>query len=205
MPQTHKPAQFDRSDVDIEATEVVYNGYFKMMKYQFRHRLFAGGWSDVVVRELFERGHAVAMLPYDPSSDKVVLVEQIRVGALADNTSPWQLEIVAGIIDKDESTEDVALREAQEEAGLTVSELVPMTSYLSSSGGCSERIHLYLGLVDASEAKGVHGLPEESEDILVHVVPFEQAMQWIADGKIENAASIIALQWLALNKSRWGK
>ncbi|MBV7300386.1 ADP-ribose diphosphatase [Enterovibrio paralichthyis] len=205
MPHNKQPTQFGRDDIQIEATDVVYNGYFKMIKYRFRHRLFAGGWSEVIDRELFERGHAVAMLPYDPVSDKVVLVEQIRVGAMVDSDSPWQLEIVAGIIDKDETPEKVAVREAEEEAGLTVHELAPMTSYLSSSGGCSERIHLYLGIVDAAQAEGIHGLADEGEDILVHVVSFDQAMQWVTDGKIENAASIIALQWLALNKHRWHK
>lgn len=205
MPHNKQPTQFGRDDIQIEATDVVYNGYFKMIKYRFRHRLFAGGWSEVIDRELFERGHAVAMLPYDPVSDKVVLVEQIRVGAMVDSDSPWQLEIVAGIIDKDETPENVAVREAEEEAGLTVHELAPMTSYLSSSGGCSERIHLYLGIVDAAQAEGIHGLADEGEDILVHVVSFDQAMQWVTEGKIENAASIIALQWLALNKHRWHK
>ncbi len=124
---------------------------------------------------------------------------------MVDSDSPWQLEIVAGIIDKDETPEKVAVREAEEEAGLTVRELAPMTSYLSSSGGCSERIHLYLGIVDAAQAEGIHGLADEGEDILVHVVSFDQAMQWVTEGKIENAASIIALQWLALNKHRWHK
>lgn len=200
MPQQNSPSQFGQDDVTIEANDVVYNGYFKMVKYRFRHRLFSGGWSGPIERELFERGHAVAMLPYDPVSDKVVMVEQIRVGAMVASDSPWQLEIVAGIIDKDETPEAVAVREAEEEAGLNVQKLLPMTRYLSSSGGCSERIHLYLGIVDASQAGGVHGLAEEDEDILVHVVPFMTAMQWMNEGKIENAASIIALQWLALNR-----
>ncbi|WP_407332144.1 ADP-ribose diphosphatase [Enterovibrio sp. 27052020O] len=203
VPQQTQPNQFGVNDVHIDNTDIVYNGYFKMVKYRFRHRLFAGGWSETIERELFERGHAVAMLPYDPVSDMVVLVEQIRIGAMAASPSPWQLEIVAGIIDKDETPEAVAVREAEEEAGLNVKELLPMTSYLSSSGGCSERIHLYLGIVDASDAKGIHGLPEEGEDILVHLVPRTTAMQWMEDGKIENAASIIALQWLALNLKRW--
>ncbi|MDD1781696.1 ADP-ribose diphosphatase [Enterovibrio sp. ZSDZ35] len=204
MPLNTQPDQFGKDDVEIENTDVVYNGYFKMVKYRFRHRLFAGGWSDVLDRELFERGHAVAMLPYDPVTDEVVLVEQIRIGAMVASDSPWQLEIVAGIIDKDETPDAVAIREAEEEAGLQVQSLHPMTSYLSSSGGCSERIHLYLGMVDASTAKGVHGLPDEGEDILVHVVDRSTAMEWVANGKIENAASIIALQWLTLNRDHLG-
>ncbi len=199
MPQIIQPNQFGQEDVQIDESDLVYNGYFKMVKYRFRHRLFAGGWSDTIERELFERGQAVAMLPYDPVTDSVVLVEQIRIGAMLASDEPWQLEIIAGIIDKDESPDEVAIRESEEEAGLPVQDLIPITSYLSTSGGCSERIHLYLGKVDASKAKGIHGLPEEGEDILVHVVQRETAYQWVQSGKIENAASIIALQWLMLN------
>lgn len=193
-------SRFGEPDIDIDKIEVCYNGYFKIRKYHFRHRLFCGAWSNVIERELFERGDAVAMLPYDPSTDHVVLVEQIRVGAMAAKVSPWQIEIVAGMIDNAQLPEDVAVREAKEEAGIEVNALFPITRYLSSSGGCSERIHLYLGIVDASKAKGIHGLEDEGEDILVHVVSREIALQWVADGKIENAASIIALQWLALNR-----
>ncbi|WP_150143192.1 ADP-ribose diphosphatase [Candidatus Enterovibrio escicola] len=195
--------QFGQNDVQIDASNLVYNGHFKIIKYHFRHRMFAGGWSNTIERELFERGNAVAMLPYDPVTDKVVLIEQIRVGAMISSESPWQLEIVAGVIDESETTELVAIREAQEEAGLPVKRLIFMTSYLSSSGGCSERITLYLGLVDSTTAEGLHGLPDEGEDIRVHVVPRKTAYQWVVDGKIENAASVIALQWLALNQRKW--
>ncbi|WP_150137401.1 ADP-ribose diphosphatase [Candidatus Enterovibrio altilux] len=191
--------QFGKHDVQIDQSDLVYNGYFKIVKYRFRYRLFAGGWSKTVERELFERGQAAAMLPYDVANDNIILIEQIRIGAMVANVEPWQLEIVAGIIDKDETPDMVAIRESEEEAGLLVKNLIPITSYLSSSGGCSERIHLYLGQVDVSTASGIHGLPKKSEDILVHIVPREMAYQWVLNGKIENAASIIALQWLMLN------
>ncbi|ODA35385.1 ADP-ribose diphosphatase [Veronia pacifica] len=200
--------QFGVQDIVMESNDIVYNGYFKMIKYAFRHRLFAGGWSGEVVRELFERGHAVALLPYDPVTDQVVLVEQVRIGAIAAGRSPWQLEIVAGVIDKEgESPEQVAIRETQEEAGLAVTNLQSITRFLPSPGGCSECIEVFYGEVNADNATGIHGVPDENEDILVHVVPREQAYQWIADGKIENAATIIALQWLQLNldKLRIGK
>lgn len=177
-----------------------------MVKYRFKHRLFAGGWSDVVEREMFERGHAAAMLPYDPIKDQVVIIEQIRVGAL-EHDHPWQLEIVAGMIDRDESVEDVIRREAHEEAGLEVGRVIPMTSYYPSSGGCSEKLDIFVGEVDASKAEGIHGLDYEDEDIRVHVISREEAYQWVKDGKLENAASIIAVQWLQLNhlelKSQW--
>ncbi|WP_318448267.1 ADP-ribose diphosphatase [Photobacterium leiognathi] len=201
-----KPQSFGMEDVDILAKETVYQGFFKMVKYRFRHKLFAGGWSGEISREMFERGHAAALLPYDPITDDVVLIEQFRVGAMAAGCEPWQLEIVAGMIDhQDESAEDVVKREAVEEAGLIVAELEKVTRYLSSSGGCSEMLDIFVGTVESTRAGGIHGLAEESEDIRVHVVSREQAYEWVESGKIENAASIIALQWLQLNYSRLQK
>ncbi|WP_318475553.1 ADP-ribose diphosphatase [Photobacterium leiognathi] len=203
---SEKPQSFGMEDVDILAKETVYQGFFKMVKYRFRHKLFAGGWSGEISREMFERGHAAALLPYDPITDDVVLIEQFRVGAMAAGCEPWQLEIVAGMIDhQDESAEDVVKREAVEEAGLTVAELQKVTRYLSSSGGCSEMLDIFVGTVDSTQAGGIHGLAEESEDIRVHVVSREQAYEWVESGKIENAASIIALQWLQLNYSHLQK
>ncbi|WP_305369831.1 ADP-ribose diphosphatase [Photobacterium leiognathi] len=203
---SEKPQSFGMEDVDILAKETVYQGFFKMVEYRFRHKLFAGGWSGEISREMFERGHAAALLPYDPITDEVVLIEQFRVGAMAGGCEPWQLEIVAGMIDhQDESAEDVVKREAVEEAGLTVAELQKVTRYLSSSGGCSEMLDIFVGTVDSTQAGGIHGLAEESEDIRVHVVSREQAYEWVESGKIENAASIIALQWLQLNYSRLQK
>ena len=203
---SEKPQSFGMEDVDIVAKETVYQGFFKMVKYRFRHKLFAGGWSGEISREMFERGHAAALLPYDPITDDVVLIEQFRVGAMAADCAPWQLEIVAGMIDhQDESAEDVVKREAVEEAGLTVSAIEKVTRYLSSSGGCSEMLDIFVGTVDSTQASGIHGLAEESEDIRVHVVSREQAYEWVESGKIENAATIIALQWLQLHYSRLQK
>ncbi|EGQ7675894.1 ADP-ribose diphosphatase [Vibrio parahaemolyticus] len=199
--------EFTSRDVEIISKESVFEGFFKMVKYRFKHKLFAGGWSDVVEREMFERGHAAAMLPYDPKTDQVVIIEQIRIGAL-EHEHPWQLEIVAGMIDRDESAEEVIRREAEEEAGITVGRVASVTSYYPSSGGCSEKQDVFVGEVDASKAHGIHGLDYEDEDIRVHVLSREQAYQWVKDGIFENGASIIALQWLQLNhqelRSQWG-
>ncbi|HCG8633783.1 ADP-ribose diphosphatase [Vibrio parahaemolyticus] len=199
--------EFTSRDVEIISKESVFEGFFKMVKYRFKHKLFAGGWSDVVEREMFERGHAAAMLPYDPKTDQVVIIEQIRIGAL-EHEHPWQLEIVAGMIDRAESAEEVIRREAEEEAGITVGRVASVTSYYPSSGGCSEKLDVFVGEVDASKAHGIHGLDYEDEDIRVHVLSREQAYQWVKDGIFENGASIIALQWLQLNhqelRSQWG-
>ncbi|MCO4801671.1 ADP-ribose diphosphatase [Klebsiella aerogenes] len=190
---------FSKNDVEIIARETLYRGFFSLDLYRFRHRLFNGGMSGEVTREIFERGHAAVLLPFDPVRDEVVLVEQIRIAAYDTSESPWLLEMVAGMIEEGETVEDVARREALEEAGLEVGRTKPILSYLASLGGTSERLSILVGEVDASTAKGIHGLAEENEDIRVHVVSREQAYQWVEEGKIDNAASVIALQWLQLH------
>lgn len=158
--------------------------------------------SGEVVREVFERGHAAVLLPYDPRRDEVVLIEQLRMPAYTSSHTPRLLEMVAGMIEMGESVEQVARREAQEEAGITVGRCQPVLSYLASPGGTSERLSIVVGEVDATTAFGVHGLAEEHEDIRVHVVSRAQAYRWVEQGVIDNAASVIALQWLALNHRR---
>ncbi|MEZ8965609.1 ADP-ribose diphosphatase [Vibrio breoganii] len=190
---------FHNDDVEILATDTLFKGFFSLVKVKFRHRLFAGGWSEEIERELFERGHAVAMLPYDPVTDQVVMVEQIRVGALGE-ARPWQLEIVAGMLDKEgEDPIDVAKREAVEEAGLDVAHIQHISGYYPSAGGCSERLELFIGQIKAPASAGVFGLESEGEDIRVHILTREEAYEMVKNGTIENAASIITIQWLMLN------
>ena len=193
---------FGKHDLKIEQQSPLYSGFFKLINYQFRHKLFAGGWSGVVNREILERGHAVAMLLYDPILNDFVFIEQFRVGALPTSKSPWLIEIVAGMIDKDEEPEDVCRREAIEEAGVTVKNLHKALSFLSSPGGTTERIHVYVGEVDATQAKGIHGLDYENEDILVRRVSEKQAIEWLETGVIDNATAVISMQWFLLNKQK---
>ncbi|MBU2675255.1 ADP-ribose diphosphatase [Hafnia paralvei] len=193
------PVTFSKNDVEIIARESLYRGFFSLERYRFRHRLFDGSMSGEVVREVFERGHAAVLLPYDPVRDEVVLVEQIRIPALDSSQTPWLLEMVAGMIEPGETVEDVARREALEEAGIHVQRCKPVLSYLASPGGTSERLSIMVGEIDAEKASGIHGLPEEHEDIRVHVVSRDQAYRWVEEGVIDNAASVIALQWLALH------
>lgn len=201
--------QFAASDVKVLSQDRVFDGFFKIDRYRLSHRLFKGGWSDPLQRELFVRDDATCVLPYDAVTDEVVLLEQFRVGALGRNQTPWLLELVAGINDEGETPETVARREGVEEAGITMGELKPICQYLVSPGGTNEKIHLYCGQVEASSAQGIHGLDHEGEDIKVHVVKAQKAFEYVASGKINNAASIIALQWLQLNhdilRSEWSK
>ena len=69
-----------KKDVKILKQDTVYNGFFQMEKYYLQHTLFAGGWSDEMTRELFVRGNCIAVILYDVKHDKVILIEQFRVG-----------------------------------------------------------------------------------------------------------------------------
>ncbi|MBI3196775.1 MAG: NUDIX domain-containing protein [Rhodospirillales bacterium] len=184
-----------------------FQGYFKVGRYFFRHSLHQGGQSPVISREVFERGHAAGVLPYDPLRDEVVLIRQFRAGLYAAGRHPWGWESVAGIIEDGETPEQVVRREAVEEAGLKVGDLIPIHNLMLSPGAMSESCTLFLGRVDSTAAGGVFGLASEGENILVKVVPFAEARAMLDRGEIENAAAVVALQWLALHRdeirTRW--
>jgi ADP-ribose pyrophosphatase len=178
----------------------LFKRYFQLDEYVLRHSLFEGGLSAPVTREVFERGHAAAVIPYDPDSDAVVFIEQFRTGAYAAGLDPWIVEFVAGIIDEGERPEDVARREAVEESGCQIGELVSIGKYLVSQGGSSETITLFCGRVDSRKISGIHGLNEEGEDIRPFVLPYSEACALLREGRITNLFTLAALQWLVLNR-----
>ncbi|MGL1958721.1 MAG: NUDIX domain-containing protein [Colwellia sp.] len=207
--------RFNGKDVDLFSSEKKYQGFFSMDEYKLTHKLFSGAQSPCITREIFERGDGVVVMPYDPTTDQILLIEQFRPGAIrACNStssraggstinSPWLLEFIAGMFDENESPTEVAIREAKEEANIDLSEdsLTPIMQYLSSPGGMSECMHLYLAKIDSGKVSvgEVHGLDEENEDILLHLMSRTEALSLLAQGKISNATTIIGLQWLALN------
>jgi ADP-ribose pyrophosphatase len=203
-----KLVQFTHKDVSVKPVKNLYKGFFQVDLYQFEHALFAGGKSELISREILERGDAIAVLPYDPVSDTVLLIEQIRIGAIKSKHSPWLLECIAGMTDGSDDYESVVKKEAYEEAGLNLTELEFMLSYLSSPGGTTERLHLYLARADLSEVEsGVYGLETEGEDIKTHVLSVDDALARLNNGEMDNAATVICMQWLALNhekmKHKW--
>lgn len=193
-------SKYDIADIEIINKKQVFNGFFKINTYTFKHRLFSGGWSNEITREVFERGNAAAVIPYDAGRDEVVLIEQIRIPAIESTSQPWLLELVAGMIDKQgEDSAEVVKREAIEEAGVKIGRCDFIMQFLASPGGTSEALDLYVGEVDSSTAHGVHGLESEGEDIRVHVVSRETAYNMVQTGRINNASTIIGIQWLQLN------
>ena len=187
--------------VVLEEKTTPYNGFFQVDRYKLKYQKHEGGWSSVVVRELFERGHTVAVLPYDPVQDKVVLIEQFRIGAYAAGLEPWLSETIAGIIDSGEGAEEVAHREALEEANYRMLELVKIGTFVMSPGGSSETTTMFCGRVDSGGVGGVYGLAQEGEDILARVVSLDEALKNLAVGKIVSAYAVIPLLWLQSNKA----
>ncbi|MDH3712601.1 MAG: NUDIX domain-containing protein [Gammaproteobacteria bacterium] len=181
---------------------IVYDGYFSMEKYRLEHTLFEGGWGTPIEREVFERGSAAAVLPYDPSTDRVLLIEQFRIGAIKSYQPPWMLEVIAGVLEPGEQAADLVRREAAEEAGCELQALRPIGEFLVSPGSATEHIELFCGRADLTGAGGVHGLVEEGENILVHTFSAAEAVALCERGEIRNAIAIIALQWLAIQRLR---
>jgi len=186
-------------NITVLEKERAFDGYFKVDRYRLRHALHRGGETETLHREVLERGHIAAVLPVDPQRDALVLIEQFRPGAYAAGWDAWLLECVAGIIEAGEESDSVAVREAREEAGCELLDIRMVTRFLSSPGASSETVALFVAHVDSRNLGGVHGLPHEGEDIKVHVVSIEEAMRLLNAGRIVNAKTIIALQWLQLH------
>ena len=199
--------RFGAQDVRVLSRERAFRGHFAVARLTLQHRCFGGGWSEPLTREVFERGDAVGVLPYDPTNDTLVLVEQFRAGALRGEDSPWMLELIAGVVEEGESDVDVVHREAMEEAGCELAELVPIATFFPSPGACSEQVRLFCGRVSEAGVGGVHGLESEGEDILVHEVSREQAFSLLSADGIPNGHTLIALQWLNIHwqslRERW--
>ncbi|MBK7953434.1 MAG: NUDIX domain-containing protein [Candidatus Accumulibacter sp.] len=182
-------------DLDILEQEVCYQGFYRLERLRLRHRLFAGGMSPPIEREVIEKGDVAAVLLYDPQRDEVVMIEQFRIGARNDPRGPWLLEVVAGLIEPGETADGVARREAMEEAGCVVIDLLPISSFYTSPAKTSQRTHLYVGRIDSTAAGGIHGLVDEGEDIRVVCLPAEQAIALAEQGQTDSAWPLIALLW----------
>ena len=191
---------FGKKDVEILETETCYNGFLRIDRVRLKCRLFQGGWSKELYREVLLREPGVGVLLYDPHLDKVLLVEQFRIGCVEDQRNgPWALELVAGLVDTDETPAEVAKREAHEETGLQIEGLLPVCEYYNSPGGSAEKMTIFCASFEVAKAGGIFGVATEAENIRTVILSRVEALTAIASGKINNAMSIIALQWLQLN------
>lgn len=198
--ETDNSAPESQRRSELVSKSTLFKRYFRLDEYVVRHSLFAGGLSQPITREIFERGHAAAVVPYDPVADAIVFIEQFRVGAFGAGLHPWLFEFVAGIIDPGETPDEVVRREAEEEAGCRIEDLISIGRLLVSPGGSTETLSLFCGRVDSSRVGGIHGLEQEGEDIRAFVLPYQEAHELLRKGEITNLFTLAALQWLVLNR-----
>lgn len=194
-------ASLNAKDVQLLERKGAFRGFFKLDVLRIKHKLFGGGWSGEIEREVFTKTEAAACVLYDPKRDLIGLIEQFRAGALESPFGPWCLEVVAGMIEPGETPEALITREIQEEAGLTPNKLHKITAYYSTPGACNELIHLYCAECDLDGAGGIHGLESENEDILFTVFGADEVFAAMLNSRMNNAATLLALQWLQLNRS----
>lgn len=192
----------DLLHVEVLESRIGYKGFFRIDVHRLRHRRFDGGMTDEMQREIFERGHAAAVLPYDPVRDEVLLIRQFLPGAYFGGGLPRPLQIIAGMIEEGETAEEVARREAVEEAGVAIGRLELAHAFLPSPGGSSERVSVFCAEADLAAAGGIHGLAAEHEDIRVEVYPADQAIAMLDDGRIEAGPAVVALSWFARHRER---
>jgi ADP-ribose pyrophosphatase len=193
---------------ELLSNETILDGYFRMNRYRLRHTSFRGGWCNEMVRERIERLAAVSVLLHDPTLDRLVFVEQFRVGLMGTVDPPWSLETVSGFCDREhELPEQVARREVIEETGCSLHALTHIGEFFVSPGMSVERINLYCGWVDAANAGGVYGLSHEGEEMRVVTLSREEAHKELF-GRLNSTSVIIALQWLEANRdallAQWG-
>lgn len=194
------------TDVSVSELRDPYARFFSVEEIDVSYRRFDGTMSAKVTRAGFVSGDAVTVLPYDAKRDRVLVVEQFRTGPyLRGDPQPWQLEAVAGRIDAGETPKAAALRESQEEAGLSLTEdsLLMVASYYPSPGIMSEYLYSYVALVDLPDGSaGVFGLDGEAEDIRGHLLDFDTFMALVASGEIGNAPTLISAHWLAARRAQ---
>lgn len=190
-------ATYNHTDVEIISRENIYKGFVQVEKVEFKHRLFnQKDYTPVISRELIGRKEAAGALLYDDQQQKFALIEQFRVGALNDQDSPWQLEIIAGVLDGDESPETCIIRECQEESGCVIKDPQHLFTFYPSAGACNEIFHLYSAETQLPEQGGIFGVEGEGENIQLHIIEYTAVESLLKSTRLRNAPVIMALQWL---------
>lgn len=190
-------ATYNNKDFEIHSREYIYKGFIQIEKVSIRHQLFnQTEYTALIHRELIHRKEAAGVLIYNDQQQRFALIEQFRIGAIDDEFSPWQLEIIAGVLDGDESPETCIRRESLEESGCQIDELEHVFSFYPSAGACDEIFHLYVAQAELPEQGGIFGMPDEGENIQLHLINYADLDELLKSRQLRNAPVIMALQWL---------
>ncbi len=194
-------------DVLVDSSETVWRGRTQLDVVRFRNRRFDGRMSGLRTWEVWLRGHSVGVLPYDPVTDQLVMIEQFRYPAMLAGVDPVMLEIPGGFIDAGETEEQTAHREMQEEMRLSADRLHRVGHFVLTAGGSDESVTIFAGRVEAPPADadgivGYAGLAVEHEDIRTRIVPASVAIENAVAGRYPNAITAVALLWFAARRDR---
>lgn len=191
-------------EIDVQRRTRSYSKFYALDDITLRHARFDGAMSETLERAVLIDADAAIVLPYDPVRDRVLLVEQVRIGPLArGDRAIWQLEPVAGRVDPGETPEQAARREAREEAGLTLGTMEKIAEVYPSPATSTGFYYVYLGLADLPDAQGgTGGLDAEHEDIRSHLMSFDELMARVAQFDLANAPVVMAAYYLAHHRDR---
>lgn len=190
------------TNIQIEDLKREYLGFFALNQVDLKYPFFDNSTSGLKSRTILMGSEASLILPYDPILDKVLLVEQFRIGPFCrGDKAPWVYEPVAGMIEFGEKPEDAAKREVFEEAGIQVTNLVKINSGYPNPGEATTYFYNYIGIVDLSDySPGIYGVRDEGEDIRTHVIDFKEVLSWSISNKLRVLPLTTMVLWLALNK-----
>ena len=188
-----------KKKLNIIAEKTLYSGFFKVNEFTFKHRKHDGSWSKKLTREVFGEGEVVTVLPYDPKTKKILLIDQFRNGLIKKKHNPIIKEIVGGYVDKNESPKQAAIRECKEETGCTVKKIKKIFSYYPAPGSSQSYYHFFLAEIISFDGFRIVGKKDENEDILVRSYNINSVKKMLNERKIINGLTLIALQWFYLN------
>ena len=194
-----------RPDLIVDSTETVWKGRTQLDVVRYRNRRFDGAMSGVRTWEVWMRGHAVGVLPYDPRTDQLVMIEQFRYPAMLAGVDPVMLEVPGGFMDAGETEEQTAAREMQEEMHLATDRVHRVGHFVLTAGGSDESVTIFAGRIaappaDADGIAGYAGLASELEDIRIRVLPADEAIENALAGRYSNSITVMALLWFAAKR-----
>ena len=187
--------------VRVKNVSVLSDRHYRLNEVEFDYRRGDGEW-QTQKREVFDRGHAATLLPYNLANRTVVLTRQFRLPAYLAGHDDLMIEAAAGLLDN-ASPENRIRAEAEEETGYRLGEIKKVFEAFMSPGSVTEKLHFFVAEYESSMQIGSGGgIADEGEDIEVLELPIDSALAMIADGRIADAKTIMLLQYAALNLFR---
>lgn len=173
--------------------------HYKLDKVDFEFQTNNGCW-QTQSRECYDRGDGAAILLYNPTKNTVILTKQFRMPSyLNGNQTGMMIEVCAGLLDKD-NPEACIIKEAEEETGYKIANPKKVFELYSTPGAVTEKIHYFVAEYnDEMKISDGGGLVEEHEEIEVLEINFETALTMVSKGEINDAKTVVLLQYAKLN------